>query len=133
METYTLVRPEHLNHHGNLFGGCMLKWVDEFAWLTASREYVGARLVTVAMDEVVFKKSVRCGAILRFVIERLRAGRTSVTYEVTVCADEPGSRIERSVFATRVTFVNVDAKGRKRVLPLSYQRIRSAAKNRKTG
>ena len=133
METYALVRPEHLNHHGNLFGGCMLKWVDEFAWLTASREYAGARLVTVAMDEVVFKESVRCGAILRFTIDRLHEGRTSVTYEVTVYADEPAARAERPVFATRVTFVNVDAKGRKRALPLPSRRFKPAAKRGKAG
>lgn len=31
MENFTLVRPEHLNHHGYLFGGVLLKWVDEYA------------------------------------------------------------------------------------------------------
>ena len=25
MESYTVVRPEHLNQYGHLFGGCLLK------------------------------------------------------------------------------------------------------------
>ena len=29
MESYKVVRPEHLNHYGYLFGGFLLKWVDE--------------------------------------------------------------------------------------------------------
>ena len=36
MESYKVVRPEHLNHFGHLFGGCLLKWVDEIAWIAAS-------------------------------------------------------------------------------------------------
>ncbi|HSO80381.1 MAG TPA: hotdog domain-containing protein, partial [Chromatiaceae bacterium] len=35
MESYKVVRPEHLNHFGHLFGGCLLKWVDEIAWIAA--------------------------------------------------------------------------------------------------
>ena len=56
METFALVRPEHLNHHGFLFGGALLKWVDEFAWLVASRDYPGCTFVTVAMDDIVFRE-----------------------------------------------------------------------------
>jgi acyl-CoA hydrolase len=58
IDTFTIVRPEHLNHHGSLFGGQLLTWVDEFAWIVASREYAGFRLVTRAMDEVQFRTPV---------------------------------------------------------------------------
>ena len=52
MENYKLVLPEHLNHFGDLFGGNLLKWVDESAWIAATREHPGCRFVTIAMDEV---------------------------------------------------------------------------------
>ena len=117
MDTFALVRPEHLNHHGNLFGGAMLKWVDEFAWLTASREYRGCRMVTIGMDRIQFRHPVVNGSILRFHVRRARQGRTSVSYAVEVFADAPGARREQSVFSTRVTFVRVGADGRKRALP----------------
>jgi acyl-CoA hydrolase len=38
MQTFTTVRPEHLNYHGFLFGGQLLLWVDEFAWMAAARD-----------------------------------------------------------------------------------------------
>jgi len=117
MDNYTLVRPGHLNHHGYLFGGAMLRWVDEFAWLVASKEYRGCRLVTVAMDEIRFHKPVLSGSILRFNINRLKKGKSSVTYQVDVYSDEPGGCKEKWVFATSVTFVRVDENGDKAALP----------------
>lgn len=117
MDTFTLVRPEHLNHHGYLFGGAMLKWVDEFAWITASRDFPGCTLVTVAMNDIVFKQRVVPGSILRFHISRVEQRTTSVRYGVEVYADEPGTVEEKWVFSTRVTFVRVDEQGRKCPLP----------------
>jgi len=112
MDNFTLVRPEHLNHHGYLFGGVMLKWVDENAWMAATREFPGCTLVTINMDACHFKHRVENGSILRFQMEHSNQGRTSVTYRVHVFADEPGAQLEKEVFSTRVTFVRLDEMGR---------------------
>ena len=87
MENYVNVRPEHLNFHGYLFGGEMLKWMDEFAWMAASRDYPGSTMVTVAIDNILFKNRVVNGSILRFVIETVKTGKSSVTYSVDVFCD----------------------------------------------
>ncbi len=84
MDTFTLVRPEHLNHHGYLFGGVMLKWVDENAWMAATREYPNSTLVTVGMDACRFKHPVDNGSILHFHIREVKRGHSSVTYTVQV-------------------------------------------------
>ncbi len=121
MDTYTLVRTEHLNHHSKLFGGQLLKWVDECAWLAASRDFCGSVLVTRAMDNSEFKYSVPNGSILRFHIEQQHAGTTSVLYSVDVFADMPGHRDEKLIFSNRVTFVAVDGDGNKTALnTMSY-------------
>lgn len=117
MDTFCMVRPEHLNHYGYLFGGMMLKWVDEFAWLVATREFPGCTLVTIAMDDILFKERVVCGAILRFDMRQLKIGKTSVKYGVEVYAEEPGDPSEKKVFTTSVTFVRVDKDGNKCDLP----------------
>lgn len=113
LETFTIVRPEHLNHHGVLFGGQMLKWVDEFAWLAASREFPGCRWVTIAMDKIEFRNRVIPGSILRFATKIEKKGNTSVTYCVKVFADEEGASDEKEVFTTQVTLVNINKKGEK--------------------
>jgi acyl-CoA hydrolase len=116
MDTFTLVRTEHLNHHGKLFGGQLLKWVDEYAWLAASKDFYGTVFVTRAMDNSEFKYPVPNGTILRFHIDRISAGNTSVVYSVDVFADMPGAREELVIFSNRVTFVSVDEKGQKKAI-----------------
>ena len=37
MDNYTIVRKEHLNSYGYLFGGTLLRCVDEFAWIWNTR------------------------------------------------------------------------------------------------
>jgi acyl-CoA hydrolase len=116
MQTFTTVRPEHLNYHGFLFGGQLLLWVDEFAWMAAARENPGRRLVTRAMDDIEFHRSAPAGSILRFEIREKRRGTTSVGYSVDVYCDAPGATEEYLIFSTIVTFVGVDAEGNKKAL-----------------
>ncbi len=111
METHRLVLPEDLNHYGFLFGGRLLRWVDEASWIAASLDYPGCRFVTIAMDKVEFRHSVREGTILSIHSERSHLGRTSVTYEVRVRLGKFTGGAP--VFSTHVTFVNVDEEGRK--------------------
>jgi acyl-CoA hydrolase len=100
MENYKLVLPEHLNHYGYLFGGHLLKWVDEVAWIAASLDYPGCNFVTIGMDKVEFRKSVKQGALLRLEVNRAREGNTSVQYTVPI-------------FTTNTTFVCIDDQGGK--------------------
>ena len=117
METYKVVRPGHLNHYGYLFGGELLKWVDEISWIAASRDFPGGKFVTVGMDRVEFRRSVRQGAVLRFEARCTRRGTSSVQYEVKVQCDELETGSEQEVFSTHVSFVCLDAAGRKAPLP----------------
>ena len=113
MESFKVVRPEHLNHYGYLFGGFLLKWVDEITWIAASRDRPGCHFVTVAMDSVEFHKSVRQGTVLRFVAEEAQCGHTSVRYQVAVFADDLETGAEEPIFSTHVSFVCLDAEGAK--------------------
>lgn len=117
MNNFTVVRTEHLNHHGFLFGGFMLKWVDEMAWITAARDFPNCTLVTIGMSSVAFKYRCGCGSILRFRIVPTKKGTTSVTYDVDVYADEPGATEEKHILETQVTFVRVSENGDKLALP----------------
>ena len=116
MENHKLVLPEHLNHFGDLFGGHLLRWVDEVAWIAASLDSPGYHFVTVAMDRVEFHQGVQEGAILRFETERVHRGNTSVRYEVEVRRAGEDDKGSDPVFSTCVTLVRVDDQGRKMAL-----------------
>lgn len=113
MENFKVVLPEHLNHYGFLFGGNMLKWVDEVAYIAASIEFPGCNFVTVAMDRVEFKKSISQGSLLRFDVQCNTVGTTSVRYLVQVYARDLQQGNEDLVFSTTITFVCVDNCGKK--------------------
>ena len=111
MENHKLVMPEHLNQFGFLFGGHLLKWIDEVAWIAVTLAYPDCRFVTVAMNRVEFKKSVREGAILKFTVDDLKPGLTSVTATARVWRDG------EEIFSTDVTLVRIDEAGQKTPLP----------------
>ena len=117
MENHKLVLPEHLNQYGYLFGGYLLQWVDEYAWIAASLDHPECNFVTIGMDKVEFRQSVRGGSILKFAVTKVRTGTTSVQYEVNVFRGGRGEAEEDCVFATRVTLVRVDEDGKKTALP----------------
>lgn len=119
MDHHKLVLPEYLNAQGSLFGGYLLKWLDEFAFITANVEFPSCRFVTIAMNNVEFRHPIECGQILRFSVERVRLGNTSVEYRVEVFDEQAGDSGSTVLFATNITFVNVAENGEK--LPIRSQ------------
>lgn len=118
MEHYKIVLPEHLNDYGSLFGGNMLKWIDEIAYIRVSLDFPGRHFVTIGLDNVEFRHRIEKGQILRFACQQTRTGKTSVTYNVKVY----GARYKRDddviLFENNITFVCVDKNGNKRPIEL---------------
>lgn len=116
MKHHKLILPEFMNEQGVLFGGYLLKWIDEFAYVTASLDLPGNRFVTVSLDNVIFRKPIKVGYILCFDITQVRKGTTSVSYEIKVHnAKDPVMKNEL-LFETNIVFVNVDEQGQKQAI-----------------
>jgi acyl-CoA hydrolase len=113
MDHHKLVLPEHINDQNSLFGGYLLKWLDEFAYITASIDFPGHRFVTIALENVEFKHQINCGQILRFSVNKNRVGTTSVEYSVDVVGAKTPDESKRVLFATNITFVNITESGQK--------------------
>jgi acyl-CoA hydrolase len=111
MQHYKIVLPEHLNDYGFLFGGNLLKWVDEIAYIRVSLDVPGRKFVTVGLDEVEFRHQIVKGQILCFTCDRIRIGRTSVTYHVEVFGERYQAEGRPVLFDTRITLVCVDDNG----------------------
>lgn len=118
MENFKLVLPEHLNHGGFLFGGQMLKWADEYAWIAATLEHPDYNFVTIGMDQVRFKKPVRGGTILRFVTDRTSVGNSSLQYSIQVYRENEPEQPENLIFSAMIAFVRLDLQGNKLALDL---------------
>ena len=115
MQHRKIVLPEFLNDQGFLFGGNLLKWVDESAYITASLEFPGNRLVTVSLSEVNFKHPIQPGELLCFDVQLTRRGNTSVSYAIEVLGEKLADKKE-ALFVTNITFVNVGDNGEPKAL-----------------
>jgi acyl-CoA hydrolase len=113
MDHYKLVLPEHLNHYGNLYGGNLLKWIDELAYITANLEFPGNQFVTIALDNVEFRHGVSKGEILKFSIVCDLVGNSSVRYNVKAFGTQQYVHTEMVLFETNITFVNINSEGKK--------------------
>ncbi len=114
MEHHQLVLPEHMNHQGSLFGGYLLKWIDEVAFMTAKLQFPHLRLVTISLDNVVFKHRIDCGEIIRFCVSLKKQGTTSLTYQIVVTSNIADP--QKVLFETQITFVSVDEMGAKKAI-----------------
>ena len=113
MDHFKIVLPEHLNDYGSLFGGTLLKWIDEIAYIRVSLDFPGKHFVTVSLDDAIFKHRICKGQILRFNCHQQRLGNTSVSYRVKVYGERYEAADERILFENTITFVRVNADGKK--------------------
>ena len=58
-----LICPAHINHYGRLFGGQLLKWIDELAGIVAIR-HCGATVTTAAIDNLQFQAPAYSGDMI---------------------------------------------------------------------
>ncbi|CAB5710055.1 Uncharacterized acyl-CoA thioester hydrolase HI_0827 [Delftia tsuruhatensis] len=113
--------PADVNANGDIFGGWVMAQVDLAGSVLPSR--LGqSRMVTVAVNEFIFKQPVRVGDILSFYSSVQRVGRTSVTVDVEVYAERFADQ-GRFVKVTEalLTYVAIDAQGKPQSLPDNEQ------------
>jgi acyl-CoA hydrolase len=106
-----LIFPHMTSHIGTLFGGHALALMDKAGFLAATR-LTRRSMVTVASDRVEFKVPVRAGQLVELVARIGRVGRTSVTVNVEMYAEDLLS--PNRVLATQgsFVFVAIDEDGR---------------------
>jgi len=97
--------------HGNLFGGVMMSWVDEAAAVYACLVCHTPNMVTVKVNEVIFKKKVRVGFLIKIYAEVVSIGRSSITLGIEARKGSVYSGEEEVVLSTFVTFVRLDEAG----------------------
>jgi len=108
-----IMMPRDTNPLGTIFGPVILSHIDLSAAIEGHRYHPG-RLVTVAMDQVVFKQPVFVGDLGSFFTDTVRRGTTSVTVKVSVWAKRHCTSQE-FVYVTEAleTMVAVDDQFRK--------------------
>ena len=106
--------PGDANGNGDIFGGWIMAQVDIAGAVLSSRAARG-RVVTVAVNQFVFKQPVSIGDLLSCYGRVQRIGRTSVTVHVEVYAERnPANPQVVKVTEANLTYVAIDRNGKPR-------------------
>lgn len=90
----------------------MLSWMDEAASVYVANICRTRDIVTLKLDEVVFKKKVKVGYLIKVYADVLRIGRTSIALSLEARRSVVEIGEEEVVASTIITFVQIDAEGR---------------------
>ena len=109
----TLAMPADANPAGDIFGGWVM-WQMDLAAFVRANDVVKGRTVTVAVQEIVFKKPVKIGDTLCVYTTIERIGRTSVTLGLEAWTRRDDQTLREKVTEAKFTMVAVDAEGKPR-------------------
>ena len=105
------IKKSDLGFHGNLFGGKLLAWLDASAAGYAMQVCDTPRMVTIKIDECIFKKPAKEGQLLKIYGDVKRIGNTSITLYMEARAHNVYSGEQKVVLSTNITFVRIDESG----------------------
>ena len=109
--------PADANGNGDIFGGWIMAQVDLAGAVLPARIAKG-RIVTVAVNQFIFKQPVSIGDLLSFYAKVERIGTTSVTVNVEVYAErDPANLHVVKVTEANLTYVAIDMQGKPRLIP----------------
>ncbi len=106
IQSVFLVRSEHLNHQGHLFGGALMAEIDTVAYCLLRREF-GTKMLVTRAAEISFERPATLGDAITFEAVLGRIGHTSVSVSVR------GTIQGELIGAATLVFVNVGPDGHK--------------------
>src|SRR5690606_19004814 len=115
-EMNELVLPNDTNTFGNLMGGRLLYWMDICAAM-AAQKHCENQVVTVSVDNVSFKRSIKLGEVVTIEAQVTRAFNTSVEVRMEIFAQNlpQGTKIKSN--EAYYTFVSIDENDKPKKIP----------------
>jgi acyl-CoA hydrolase len=103
-EMLEYVLPQHANTYGTVFGGQIMAWVDLCGAICAQR-HSGRPCVTVFVDDLLFKRPVRIGQVVRLRAQMTAAFNSSMEIEIGVYGEDTITGEQWPTLECLVTFV----------------------------
>jgi acyl-CoA hydrolase len=123
------IKKSDLGFHGNLFGGKLLAWLDASAAAYAMQVCDTPLMVTIKIDECLFKKPAKEGQLLKLYGDVHEIGRTSITLYMEARSHNVYSGKQSLILSTYIKFVRIDEQGEP--IPIS-KKVRDRYKNKIT-
>eukprot|EP00887_Chlorella_sp_A99_P007792 scaffold20.g7792.t1 len=112
-----LIMPQHANSIGITFGGQVMRWMEQCAFISASRVCRGGHLLTAAMDGVAFSTPTRVGDIMYIEAQVTAVFGSSVEVMISVWGETPDIGDMFGCGDAYATIVSVDERTRPEDIP----------------
>jgi acyl-CoA hydrolase len=116
MTTARLMMPTDANILGNVFGGAIMRYMDEIAAIVAWR-HAGRNVVTASIDRMNFYAPVYVGNLLILKATVNYVGTTSMEIGVRIEAQDPTTRKGTQTGSCYLTYVALDERGKPTAIP----------------
>lgn len=103
-----LVKKSDLGFHANLFGGKLMAWIDAGAAAYAMEVCDTPRMITVKIDECIFKKAAKESQLLKIYGKVKEIGTTSITLYLEARTHNVYSGQQNVILSTSIKFVRID-------------------------
>jgi len=100
-----------IGNAGNMFGGHMLSLLDEAAGAYAAQLCDTPLMVTVKIDECIFKNPVRVGNLIKIYGEIADIGTASISLNMEARRHSVYTGEQKAVVSTSIKFVRIDEDG----------------------
>lgn len=115
--TTYICKSSDIGVHDNMFGGTMMSLIDDASAAYAMQICDTPKVVTLKIDELIFKKPVKVGNLIKVFGRVEKFGNTSVTLYIEVRKHNVYTGIQEIVTQTNIVFVRIDEEGNP--LPIS--------------
>ena len=88
VETVHLIRPNHMNAAGRLFGGMLMQWLDEVAGLVA-KKHSRSNIITASVDNLRFIHGAYADDMVVIIGRLTYVGNTSMEVRVDTYVENP--------------------------------------------
>lgn len=111
-----VMMPQDANISGNVFGGTILKMVDEICYVAATK-HARTNIVTASVDSMRFLSPVHVGDLLTLKANVNAVWHTSMEVGVRIEAEDPRADEVRHTGSSYLTVVALDSEGRPTEVP----------------
>jgi acyl-CoA hydrolase len=104
---FKVICPNTLNDHETLFGGTAMQWMDEVAYMTATR-FLRKKMVTVSVEKVNFLLPIYSGTIIEITGRVIKIRNVRIKVQVEVYVEEMYAENRQKAIDGVFTFAAID-------------------------
>jgi acyl-CoA hydrolase len=114
-----VIFPGNLNDNDMLFGGTAMQWMDEVAYITATR-FTRKKMVTVSSDKIQFLLPVKSGSIAEIIGKVFKTKNATIEVQVEIYIEEMYSDNKEKAVNGLFTFAAIDNENKP--IPIDFKK-----------